>query len=151
MSRVRRSVEIAAPTDAVWAVLEDVRRLPDFSPSTVEVVAPDRLTERGQTFEQTVRLAGRSFTSTWKVTDIDPGSRLVIEGSVLPGTHYRMTETIEANGADSTTFTLVMDYRLPFGPLGRLASKLGAEARAADEAELVLAGVRRQAEADVAA
>ena len=71
--------------------------------------------------------------------------------SVLPGTHYRMTETIEANGSEATTFALTMEYRLPFGPLGRLAAKLGAEHRAADEAELVLDGVRRQAEADAAA
>ena len=151
MNRVHRSVEIDAAPATVWAVLEDVRRLPDFSPSTVEVVAPAQLTARGQTFEQTVRLAGRSFTSTWEVTDIEPGERLVIEGSVLPGTHYRMTETIEANGSEATTFTLTMEYRLPFGPLGRLAAKLGAEHRATEEAQLVLDGVRRQAEADAAA
>jgi len=44
-----------------------------------------------------------------------------------------------------------MEYRLPFGPLGRLAAKLGAEHRATEEAQLVLDGVRRQAEADAAA
>ena len=42
--------------------------------------------------------------------------------------------------------TLAIDYRLPFGPIGRLAAKLGAERRALDEAEQVLAGVARLAE-----
>ena len=149
--RIERSVDIDAPAHAVWAVLEDVRRLPDFSPSTVAVDAPARLSKAGQTFTQTVRLAGRSFTSTWTVTEIAPGTRLVIEGSVLPGTHYEMAESIRATGDASTTFTLVMDYHLPFGPLGRLAGKLGAEQRAVEEAELVLDGVRRSAEAATAA
>lgn len=147
---VRRAVDIDAPPAVVWSVLEDVRRLPDFSPSTVEVTAPDRLTARGQTFTQTVRVAGRSFTSTWEVTAIEPGERLVIEGSVLPGTHYAMTEDIHPSG-DGTRLSLTMKYRLPFGPLGRLASKLGAERRATEEAELVLDGVRRDAEAAHAA
>lgn len=147
MSRIRRSVAIDAPPAAVWAVLADVRQLPDFSESTVAVVAPDLLTTVGQTFEQTVRLGGREFTSTWKVTALDPGRELIIEGSVLPGTHYTMTESIEPDG-DGTQLSLIMDYKLPFGPLGRLASKLGAERRAASEADEVLDGVRRRAESD---
>ena len=38
-----------------------------------------------------------------------------------------------------------MAYKLPFGPLGRLAGRLGAEKRAIDEAEQVLVGVARLA------
>lgn len=143
MNEVHRSVEIDRPADDVWAVLEDVRRLPDLSPSTVEVVAPDRLEREGQTFTQTVTLGGKRFTSEWEVLDIDPGRRLVIQGSVLPGTRYRMTESIEALDGDRTRLTLTMAYKLPFGPLGKLAGKLGAEKRAIDEAEQVLVGVAR--------
>jgi uncharacterized membrane protein len=145
VNEVRRSVEIDRPTSAVWAVLEDVRRLPDISPSTVEVVAPDRLERSGQTFTQTVTLGGKRFTSEWEVLEIDPGRRLVIQGSVLPGTRYRMTESIDALGDDRSRLTLTMAYKLPFGPLGRLAGKLGAEKRAIDEAEQVLVGVARLA------
>lgn len=145
MNEVRRSVEIDRPTSAVWAVLEDVRRLPDISPSTVEVVAPDRLERSGQTFTQTVTLGGKRFTSEWEVVEIDAGRRLVIQGSVLPGTRYRMTESIEALGDDRCRLTLTMAYKLPFGPLGRLAGRLGAEKRAIDEAEQVLVGVARLA------
>jgi uncharacterized membrane protein len=147
MTSIERSIDIDAPRAHVWAVLEDVRRLPEFSPSTVEVVAPKRLAKRGETFEQTVKLGGKSFTSTWTVREITAGERLVIEGSVLPGTHYRMTEAITPIDDEHTTFTLTMDYRLPFGPLGKLAGKLGAEKRATDEAGLVLSGVRHAAEA----
>jgi uncharacterized membrane protein len=143
VNEVRRSVEIDRPAADVWAVLEDVRRLPELSPSTVEVVAPERLERAGQTFTQTVTLGGKRFTSEWEVVEIDAGRRLVIQGSVLPGTRYRMTEDIEAIGPDRSRFSLTMSYKLPFGPLGRLAGRLGAEKRAVDEAEQVLVGVAR--------
>ena len=143
MNEVRRSVEIDRPAAEVWGVLEDVRRLPELSPSTVEVVAPDRLERVGQTFTQTVTLGGKRFTSEWEVLEIEPGRRLVIQGSVLPGTRYRMTEDIESLGADRSRFSLTMAYKLPFGPLGKLAARLGAEKRAVEEAEQVLVGVAR--------
>jgi uncharacterized membrane protein len=145
VNEVRRAVDIDRPAAAVWAVLEDVRRLPELSPSTVEVVGPERLERPGQTFTQTVTLAGKRFTSEWEVLEIDPGRRLVIQGSVLPGTRYRMAEAIEDLGPGRSRFTLTMTYKLPFGPLGKLAAKLGAERRAVDEAEQVLVGVARLA------
>lgn len=146
MGTVTKQIQIDAPAPAVWAVLEDVRRLPQFSRSTVEVVGPERIDSTGQQFDQTVELGGRRFTSTWTVTAIDAGTRLVIEGSVLPGTRYTMTEQIVPTGDDSSTLALTMDYHLPFGPIGRLAGRLGAERRALDEAEQVLAGVKAAAE-----
>jgi hypothetical protein len=42
--------------------------------------------------------------------------------------------------------TLTIDYSLPFGPLGRLAGRLGVERKALDEAGQVLKGVARLAE-----
>lgn len=148
MPSVERSVEIDAPASAAWSVLQDVRRLPELSRSTVAVDhAPARLEQAGQTFEQVVELLGRRYRSTWEVERIDPGRCLVIAGSVLPGTRYRMDEAIEAIGDRRCRVRLVMDYKLPFGPLGRLAGKLGIEARAASEAAGVLAGLKRVVEA----
>jgi len=146
VASVTRSIEIAGSADAVWKVLEDVRLLPQMSHSTTHVEAPERLSAVGDTFEQTVKLAGKSFTSKWTVRDIDPGTRLVISGSVLPGTKYTMTEEIESLDSSRTRLSLIMDYSLPFGPVGRLAAKLGAERRANSEATTVLEGVRRLVE-----
>ena len=130
----------------MWAVLVDVRRLPEISPSTVEVQAPSALSAVGDRFDQTVKLAGKRFTSEWRVTRFEPSRALVVEGSVLPGTRYSMAEELEGD-EDRTTMTLTIDYSLPFGPVGRLAAKLGAERRALDEAREVLDGVARLAEA----
>ena len=146
MPSIERSIDIDRPTTDVWAVLEDVRRLPEFSPSTVEVEAPPRLETAGQRFRQVVTLAGRRFESEWTVAGIVPGRCLAIEGSLVPGTHYRIQEELTPTGAASCRMTLRMHYKLPFGPLGRLAGKLGVESKAAGEAEGLLAGLKRVAE-----
>lgn len=147
MPTIERAIDIERPTADAWRVLEDVRRLPEFSPSTVEVDAPARLEAAGQEFRQVVALGGRRFASTWKVAGIVPGRCLAIEGSVLPGTRYRINEELTPTGPSSCRLTLRMTYRLPFGPLGRLAGRLGVEDRATGEAEELLAGLKRAVEA----
>lgn len=143
MQSVTRRIHLDAPPAQVWPVLEDVSLLPLLSPSTVEVDGPERLERVGDTFSQTVTLVGRRFTSTWTVTAIDVPRLLTVEGSVVPGTWFATTEELDPVGQDASTLSLRMDYRLPFGPLGRLASRLGAERRAIDEAGGVLEGIRR--------
>ena len=151
MPSIERSIDIDRPAADVWAVLEDVRRLPEFSPSTIEVEAPPRLERAGQRFRQVVTLAGRRFESEWSVVGIVAGRCLAIEGSLVPGTHYRIQEELAPTGPSSCRMTLRMHYKLPFGPLGRLAGKLGVEAKATEEAEGLLAGLKRVAEQPVPA
>jgi hypothetical protein len=146
MPRTEQHRQIDASVADVWAILVDVSRLPEISPSTVHVEAPPRLKKVGDEFEQTVRLAGRKFTSTWSVARFEPETCLEVSGSVLPGTHYTMTEELEARGRGHTTMRLTIDYSLPFGPVGRLAGKLGAERKALSEAADVLDGIARLAE-----
>ena len=143
MPTIQQSVEIERPAGAVWAVLEDVRRLPEFSHSTVAVrEAPERLTAPGQTFHQEVRLLGRSFDSEWVVTALEPGRSLTIEGDVGYGVRYCLTESLEELGADRCRFGLHIEYRLPLGVLGRVAGRLGVERRAEAEAGEVVAGMK---------
>lgn len=148
MPTIRRHAEAAKPPADVWALWSDVRLLPQLSRHTVEVRgAPDQLTTVGQTFTQVVQAVGRRFESTWTVTDIVDGEHLTIEGSVGYGVTYRLTEKVEPLGADRTRCTLTVEYELPFGPLGRVASKLGLGTLAEREAADVLAGVVAMAEA----
>jgi hypothetical protein len=140
---IQQSVEIERPAGAVWAVLEDVRRLPEFSHSTVAVrEAPARLTAPGQIFHQEVRLLGRSFDSEWVVTALEPGRSLTIEGDVGYGVRYCLTESLEELGPDRCRFGLHIEYRLPLGVLGRVAGRLGVERRAEAEAGEVVAGMK---------
>jgi len=147
MAVIVKSVEIERPASEVWAVLEDVRRLPEFSPNTREIRnAPERITEVGQTFCQVVKLLGKRFESDWTVTELDPGRRLGIKGSVGFGAHYHLREDVEPLGDVRCRFSITIDYELPLGGLGRLASRLAVERRADSEAAGVLAGLKELVE-----
>lgn len=143
-------IERAAPK--VWAILEDVRRLPELSASTVEVRdAPARITAVNQTFSQVVQVLGKRFDSEWVVTDLEPDRSLTIEGDVGYGVRYCLREAVEALGPQRCTFRLHITYTLPLGLLGRAAGRLGVERRARSEAAEVVAGLKAVAEREAPA
>jgi carbon monoxide dehydrogenase subunit G len=145
---ISRSTDIAAPVERVWKLLEDVRKLPEYSDSTDEVrEAPDRLTAVGQEYVQVGRLLGVKLTSHWQVTAIEPGRLLRSEGSLAPGVRYTVTQRLEPHGA-GTRLDIDIDYAVPGGALGRLAARAGAESRAGREAQAVLDGIRARVEAE---
>jgi hypothetical protein len=145
MTELVRCATAHAPSMDVWRVLQDVRHLADWSPSTTAVDGPAQLTAVGDTFVQTVVVAGRPFTSRWRVVRFDAGRRICLSGRLLPGVRVEMDETITAVDG-GTEICLTMRYKLPFGPVGRLAARLGLEARAGREAGDVLAAVVAEAE-----
>jgi hypothetical protein len=149
-TELRRCVTAATPTEVVWGVLEEVGRLRDWSPSTTAVQGPERLTRTGERFAQTVVVAGRAFRSEWTVDRFDPRRRLTLSGRILRRIRVEMDEALTPAGA-GTEICLTMRYHLPFGPLGRLAGRLGLVGRAATEAEAVLTHVAAEAEARVGA
>ena len=147
MATIVRTADINAGAEEVWRVLEDVRFLPQLSDSTKQVLdAPERLTAVGETFRQVVHLLGRSYTSDWVVKRIDAGRLLSIEGTIGFGVRYCLTEEVEPRDDGRSQLTVTIDYRLPFGPLGRVAGKLGVEQRAAAESAEVVGGVKRLTE-----
>jgi uncharacterized membrane protein len=148
MSTIEHCLEVGRPVATVWDVWSDVRRLPELSNSTVAVLdAPDRLTEVGQTFRQVAKAAGRTTEVVWTVTAIEAQRSVTIESTPALGAKVRITEAVRATAPDRTCLTLSIDYQLPFGPLGRLASKLGLEKIAQREAHEVIQGVVRLVEA----
>lgn len=148
MGVIERSLVVTTEPSQVWAVLVDVASLPRVSPHTVEVRdAPAQLTRRGERFTQVVVAAGKRFESVWEVNRFDPGKALAIEGSVGFGVRYCLTQSVEPAGPGRSTLTVRIQYRLPFGPLGRVAARLGVERLAGTEAEQVLANIAALAEA----
>ncbi len=145
---IRREVEVERPVEDVWDVLKDVRRLPEFSSSTVAVLdAPERITRPGQRFRQVVMWMGRRFESEWEVTEVVPERKVAITGNMGPGGRYWLVQEAEPIGPDRTRLSLTMDYRLPFGPLGKVAARLGVAQRAEREAGEVVEGIKRLVEA----
>jgi uncharacterized membrane protein len=148
MSTIERCVDIAAPPEHVWALLEDVRRLPEYSQSTDEVRdAPERITAVGQEYVQVGRVLGVKLTSRWRVTALEPGRLLGNEGSLAPGVRYTLTQRLEPLPSGGTRLWINIEYTVPGGALGRLAARAGAEARAGREAQSVLDGIRATVEA----
>lgn len=122
--------------------------MPDVSPSTLEVRGATLVERAGQRFQQVVSVGGRRFESDWTVEAVEPGRSVTTSGSLLPGTWYRIEQTVTPLSDDRCRLDMRVEYRLPFGPVGRLAGKLGAERRAADEAQQVVDGIAARAERD---
>jgi uncharacterized protein YndB with AHSA1/START domain len=138
-----RSTDIAAPPARVWNLLEDVRRLPEYSENTQEIrEAPERITAVGQHYVQVGRLLGVKLTSRWQVIALDPGRLLSSEGSMAPGVRYTLTQRLEPLPDGGTRLVIDITYTIPGGALGRFAARAGAEARAGREAQAVLDGIR---------
>ena len=143
MPTFSRSVDVDLPIAEVWDRWTDVRILPQLSASTTEVQdAPERLTEVGQTFRQVVRAVGRCFEVDWTVRSIAPQDHLTIEGSPGMGVRPTLTERVETLSPTRTRLTIDVEYSLPFGPLGRLASKLGVVQLARRETDEILENLR---------
>ncbi len=139
MPTFSRSVEAELPIAEVWDIWTDVRILPQLSSSTTEVLdAPERLTEVGQTFRQIVRAVGRCFDVKWTVTSFEARDHLTIESSVVMGVTPQLTERVTSLSPTRTRLTIDVEYKLPFGPLGRLASKFGVEQLAHRETAEIL-------------
>lgn len=147
MGLIERSREVQAEPAQVWDILVDVESLPKVSPHTIEVRhTPDRLTHQGERFTQVVAAAGKRFESEWEVTRFDQGRTIAIEGSVGFGVRYCLTESVGPAASGGSTLSVRIAYKLPFGPLGRVASRLGVERLASTEADQVLANIAAMAE-----
>lgn len=147
MATIERSVDVDRPADEVWAVLEDVRQIPAYSPSTVAVTeAPERITTAGQRFRQAIVVLGRRFESEWVVTELLPGRRVAMEGTIGMGSRYCLVEEVDPRGPDRSRLTVRITFTMPRGLLGRVAEGLGARRRAQREAEQVLANLKSQLE-----
>jgi hypothetical protein len=100
----------------------------------------------GQRFQQTIKVLGRQFESEWTVTELQPGRRVAMEGTIGVGARYRLVEKVEPLPADRSRFSVEITFTMPLGILGRMADALGAQRRAQHEAEEVLANVKARLE-----
>jgi uncharacterized protein YndB with AHSA1/START domain len=121
MSAVRTSVEIARPPAAVFAVLADVGRLPEWQSGCVDVTleadAPLRV---GSRFSQRVGFAGRRVTQLVEVDELEQDRLLTLR--VLTGPlRVRARHVLEPSPI-GTTLSVTMDGDL--GLAGRLAGPL---------------------------
>ncbi len=142
MAYLRRQIELAAPPEAVFALLIDLDRLPDWATIVVDSRdVTDRPITVGCTFRQTLKIAGQELDTGWRVTQLDPPGLIAYEASSATGGRLLMTQTITPRNAGSTV-QVEVDYDLPGGFLGKLLDMAVVEAQNAREAERSLQNLK---------
>jgi uncharacterized membrane protein len=134
VTKIERSIEIDVRGERVFGVLVDLDRLPVWSTITVETHrTPGQPIERGDTFEQTLRILGRNLESRWRVVDLDPPRSVAYEAEVPGGGLLRMVQRVHDSGGRSRV-DFELDYELPGGIVGEWVD--GAFAQRRNEREL---------------
>jgi len=81
------SVEVAAPAEAVWAMVSDLTRMGEWSPETTKVVWTGGATgpSVGATFKGTNKVGPRRWSTNGRITAADPPNLLEWEVTSVGG------------------------------------------------------------------
>jgi hypothetical protein len=105
-------------------LLTDLDRLPDWSTITIaRHDAPAQPISKGDTFRQSLRVVGRQLDTDWTVIELDRPRHVAYEATGPAGARLRMAQSVEA-GSDGCRVSFEVDYELPGGAVGGLASPL---------------------------
>ena len=113
-------VEISAPPERVWAVISDIERWPEWTPSVTRI---ERLDAGPLAVGHRARIRQpRLLPAVWRVTALEPG-RGFTWVTRSPGVHVTGGHWVEPAGAGSRAhITLRFD-----GILARLVARLAGE------------------------
>jgi uncharacterized protein YndB with AHSA1/START domain len=113
MGQIKKSVDINASGDEVFALLTDLDLLPTWSTITLETHGtPRKPIEEGDTFTQTLRVLGQSLEAQWRVVELSKDRKLAYETTVPGGGRMEMAQTIsDSDGVSRVEFEV--DYDLP--------------------------------------
>lgn len=120
--KVTREVDIAASAQDIYDVVMDPHRLKDWVTIHQSLEdAPKGGLKRGSTLTQYLKLAGRAFKVEWTVTENERAKRVVWDGKGPLRSKAKVVYDMSDNSGDTTHFSYLNEYRLPGGPLGRMA------------------------------
>ncbi len=120
--RVRASIDIHAPIEAVFAALTDPKRVPEWTDNVIEVHdISDYPVQEGTTWEQLTVVADRRLNLVCHVTAFEPPHGGVLE---ISGDHRGRISTRCEQVGDATRVTQDIEFEAPGGILGRVAGAL---------------------------
>lgn len=101
------TVDIAAPAEAVWALVSDLTRMGEWSPETIKVEWTGGSTgpSVGATFKGTNKLGPRRWSTNGRIVTANPPNELAWDVKVLGLDVARWTYRIESTGEFSCTVT----------------------------------------------
>ena len=139
---VSAEIEIVAPPEEVYDVMMDPNRLGEWVTIHRDVSnAPDPPLTEGDSFEQKMALAGKSFKVSWTVVRADAPSAAEWEGRGPAGSGARVSYRIEESGQGSKV-RYENEFDFPAGFLGSVAGRLLVRSPAKREAEKTLARLK---------
>ena len=118
--KVERSLQLDAEPETVRDVVMDPQRLGDWVSIHQHLEdSPNGQLRKGSELTQCLKLAGRKFKVTWKVTENTP-EKVVWEGKGPLRTTAKVVYEFEAKDG-GTCFNYLNEYELPGGAVGRMA------------------------------
>jgi uncharacterized membrane protein len=135
MTRIERSIEIDQPPDAVFDVLIDLDRLPDWATNVVDTGDISETPIRtGSSFRQTVRIGGRTLDTEWRVTQLERPRQIAYAATAVGGGTLAMKQMVSAADGGSRV-VLELDYEIPGGFLAHIVDRAYIERRNEREVE----------------
>ena len=130
-SRFESAVEISAPIEQVFGFHLDTRNARLISPpgtTVVEVVGTFPVS-LGSVVTMRLRQRPIPFATTWRlrIETVEWPNLIVDVAERSPFAYWRHEHVFAAIDADRTLMTDRVAYRLPLGPLGRLADRVAVE------------------------
>ncbi len=127
MAEIEQSIDIDAPPERVWAVLNDLDRLGEWVEEHrgFPEGAPGELRE-GVAYTQTVRAAGQDVDIAWRVVEHDEPRRLAFDGDGPAGSSATLRYVLEPRGDGATRMAYATSFELPGGPLGGIVGRAAA-------------------------
>lgn len=128
MPSLRYVFDVDASVDAVWRLHQSADVLARITPPELSVTLPDPppVLGPGVRFVLKVRPPFSPFAFPWEtvVETFEPPGRFVDVQGRGPFAAWRHEHRFEPLGPDRTRITETIDYKAPFGPLGRIADAL---------------------------
>jgi hypothetical protein len=148
MPRVVVTIDIAAPVEAVWALMCDPYRYPDFVDTTERMVeVPDRAFAVGYSYKEFGGIRPFLGESTWTVLELEPPLRQVQRGDDGMMTIDLLIEMHRVAGGTRLTHTLELRPRWYMAPLNAILWPLFMKKRVYASMEKTNQNVKRLIEA----
>jgi ligand-binding SRPBCC domain-containing protein len=128
MPTLKFTTVVDAPLEVVWEFHARLDGLTAITPPTtrVRIIDPPARLGAGVRFTMMVRQPPIPIALPWEtiITVFEPPVRFVDEQGRGPFALWQHEHRFEAVDAGHTRITDSVEYRVPFGPLGRLADRL---------------------------
>jgi carbon monoxide dehydrogenase subunit G len=139
MTTLERSTLINAPVDAIEAITDDARRLPEWYAGIEKAEPDDVYPEVGGKVDLVYKASGASFNLTQTLLERVPGKSGSFQmDGMITGTN-RMTFAPEGEG---TRVTMSFEYEMPGGGVGKLFDRLVIERMNAQNLEKSLKNLK---------